>query len=67
MVSKNRKLFVALLSSFWLRKMLLGCLEQKMFLAKTNKLREQMDRTPYLVCKNLLIQFLPLCVSPVSR
>jgi hypothetical protein len=55
MVSKNRKLFVALLSIFWLCEMLLGCLELKMFPAKTKKWREQMSRTPYLVRKNLLI------------
>jgi hypothetical protein len=46
MVSKNWKLFVAHLSSYWLRKMLLGHPEQKMFLAKTKKWMEQMGRTP---------------------
>ncbi len=35
-MSKNWKLFVPCLSGFWLRKMLLGCPEQKMFPAKKN-------------------------------
>jgi hypothetical protein len=48
MVSKNQKLFVARLSGYWLREILLGHPEQKMFSAKTKKWREQMGRTPYI-------------------
>jgi hypothetical protein len=48
MVLKNWKLFVACLSGFWLRKMMLGHQEQKMFPAKIKKWREQMGWTPYM-------------------
>ncbi len=48
MVSKNWKLFVARLSNFWLRKILLDRPKKKIFPTKTKKWREQMGRTPYL-------------------
>jgi hypothetical protein len=37
---QKSELFVACLSGFWFREMLLGRLEQKMFPAETKKMRE---------------------------
>jgi hypothetical protein len=59
MVSQNWKLFVARLSGFWLRKMLLGHLEQKLFPTMTKKMEGTNGLDP-LLSHPCLLCLLPL-------